>query len=82
MLIPSVGRIVHYVLPEGAGRGHDRPAVIVRVWEEHPTHRSAVNLMVFTDSMNDGLPEIYWQTSRYQDDGHEFGTWHEPERYE
>ena len=41
---PSVGRIVHYVLPDGQCRA----AIIVRVWDLR-----TVNLSVFGDGQND-----------------------------
>jgi hypothetical protein len=81
---PTVGRIVHFVMP---GNSQHRPAIIVRVWSEQ-----CVNLQVFTDCMNDLLPDggqpapgVLWVTSAsYQEpvanqtDGPR--TWHWPER--
>ena len=82
--IPSIGRIVHYVLESGPYKGQHRPALIVRTWGDLPT--SAVQLQVFTDSpqtqdSNDCLPPVMWATSRLQDDtGEKLGSWHWPER--
>jgi len=82
--VPSIGRIVHYVLDAGPHAGEQRPAVIVRVWGEQPD--SLVNLQVFTDSdqggySNDALPPVWWRESRKQDPtGRILGTWHWPEK--
>lgn len=77
-MTPSVGRIVHYVLPDGRNRGTHRPALIVAVWSE-----TIVNLQVFTDGPNDGNDYVtgqVWRTSvRFAEEG-DFGTWHWPER--
>ncbi len=66
------GRIVHYVMPNGK----HRPAVVVEVWDG----KGAVNLQVFTDSMNDGAPNVQWQTSVPFSESPEAGTWHWIER--
>lgn len=84
----SIGRIVHYVMPDN----QHRPAIIVRVWENN-----VVNLQVFLDSNNDHQgngKDVIWRTSVHQDEGgiskdvggevHEVApkpnTWHYPER--
>lgn len=75
-MIPSVGRIVHFVLQTG----EHRPAIIVRVWDKVPTEQTAVQLQVFTDGCNDGLPDVVWKTSVCQDPtGQKLGTFHLPE---
>ena len=44
---PSIGRVVHYVLPADARYpGEHRPALIVKVWND-----SSVNLQVFVDGV-------------------------------
>ena len=57
----SLGRIVHFVLPNG----EHRPAIVVRVWPEefpnNPDDHMGLNLQVFLDGTNDdaayaGLP--------------------------
>jgi hypothetical protein len=57
----SIGRLVHFVLPNG----EHRPAIVVRVWpDEFPNNteeKTGVNLQVFLDGTNDneayaGLP--------------------------
>ncbi len=61
---PSVGRIVHYVLPDGPSKGEHRPAVIVKVWTNNP--HLGVQLQVFTDGLNDGTTYktgLFWATS-------------------
>lgn len=50
MQIPSIGRIVHYVLSEGPNAGKARPAIIVEVWSN-----TCVNICLFTDGTNDGI---------------------------
>lgn len=80
-MIPSIGRTVHYILPDnGKNPGEHRPAIIVRVWDAKPHEQSCVQLQVFTDGENDGLPNVTWKTSVQQDaTGQRFGSWHEPE---
>jgi hypothetical protein len=82
---PTIGRIVHYTLPEGRNRGAIRPAIVVHVWgEDHPS----VQLQVFTDSdggeFNDALPQVMWKTSveESKTGESEFGRWHWPKREE
>lgn len=77
---PSVGRIVHYVMPES---GAHRPAIIVRCDDpERPD--GLVNLQVFIDSLNDGASHqsvgTLWATSIHHDQQEtRQGTWHFPE---
>jgi len=86
--IPSIGRIVHYVLSHGRYPGSHRPAIIVNVWDENPTINSLVQLQVFTDCTNDyakgegnGSTGIMWATSVHYDEAEKKqGTWHWPER--
>lgn len=60
-LRPTVGRIVHYVLPDGRSKGDHRPAIIVRVWGEDQVKAGTlpasalgtVQLQVFTGGGND-----------------------------
>jgi hypothetical protein len=76
LIIPSIGRTVHFVLPSG----EHRPAVIVRVFDPSPSENSRVNLQVFTDATNDGLDSIVWRTSVAQDaEQMKPSTWHFPE---
>lgn len=86
--VPSIGRIVHYILPSGPKKGEHRPALIVKVWESdaHPDGHpdNLVQLQVFTDGANDGAeyaPGLHWATSVHRADAHlhEFGTYHFPE---
>lgn len=72
---PRIGRTVIYTLADydlddghaGYAAGKQRPAVIVEDWGngKHDAHEmsSAVNLQVFTDGSNDGLPPVFWKTS-------------------
>lgn len=75
-MIPSIGRTVHFIMPDG----QHRPAIIVRVWDTQPSNASLVQLQVFTDSSNDKEPNVIWRTSVHQDDtATEPGTWHQSE---
>ncbi|MDE3097338.1 MAG: hypothetical protein KGK07_15225 [Chloroflexota bacterium] len=93
---PTVGRIVHYVLPEHVSKrcaGMVRPAIVVRVWGDgisdkpaapvaDPDHGS-VQLQVFTDCSNDGdacAAGVMWATSVHYDESGAPGTWHWPPR--
>ena len=76
------GRIVHYVMPNGA----HRPAIVVNVVSAWGP--GYVNLQVFTDVANDGVSHgMEWRTSvPYRDPAQAsspedlIGTWHWPER--
>ena len=79
--LPSVGRIVHYVLAEQDGTrntGEHRAAMVVRTWGG-----DCVQLQVFMDGTNDrasGEP-LMWVTSVAYDGKTKMGrTWHWPER--
>ena len=82
-LHPTIGSIVHYVLPDGPGWGNHRPAIVVHRWSNAPD--AALQLQVFTDSgerrdSNDQLPPVMWATSVKEDpEGEKPGTWHWPE---
>lgn len=76
---PSIGRIVHYVYPDGT----HRPAIVVDVLDD--VEVDMVQLQVFNDAdaegrHNDGRPAVDWQTSIRFDPEGEAGTWHYPER--
>lgn len=77
---PSLGRMVHYVIPDGcANAGDHRPAIIVRVWPD------TVNLQVFFDGdgtphLNDGQLNTLWKLSVPYSAEPKAGTWHWPER--
>ena len=85
--VPSVGRIVHFVLPalqqlRPHCEGDHRPAVIVRVWSENDPD-SAVQLQVFLDGRNDQEDfdgKLLWVTSSRHDEIEKLpGSWHWPE---
>lgn len=92
--IPTVGRIVHYVMSDGRSAGDHRPAIIVRVWGEEQVASGqlpesalgTVQLQVFTDGTNDESIDtaytsgIAWKTSVRHDELAGNGTWHWPER--
>lgn len=52
---PSVGRVVHYTLRDGRSAGQNRPAIVVRAWDDEQTSYppGTVNLQVFLDGSND-----------------------------
>lgn len=82
---PSIGRIVHYVLPAGRHKGEHRPAIIVKIWSVHE-YDGSVQLQVFTDSTNDfthnqdGAHGLLWATSVTYSEEATPGTYHWPER--
>ena len=81
--VPSVGRVVHYVLEAGPHQGEHRAALIVQVWGDRPD--SLVNLQVFVDGSNDyhrndaEKPLTLWRTSKACDPAGAPGTYHWPE---
>lgn len=82
--LPSVGRIVHYVLPAWMAKGGEcRPAIIVKIWgAAHPW--VACQLQVFMDGdggpSNDDAPNVVWKTSVVHDPDGAPDTWHWPEQ--
>ena len=86
-MIPSLGRTVHYVLPETARhKGQHRAARITQVWTEkdkEATEETPVALAVDLDPLNDEFGEFPMLSVRNatQDPfGKQMGSWHEPER--
>lgn len=83
--VPSVGRVVHYVLPDGRSAGEHRAAIIVRVWDPVPKPDSIVQLHVFIDGSNDYADadvrsSTLWVTSvEFDPTGQKPRTWHWPE---
>lgn len=82
--VPSVGRIVHFVLPDSSRYpGEHRPAIIVKIWPEYNGIQH-VQLQVFTDGSNDGelfKDGLFWATSVTYADPSENKpySWHWPE---
>jgi hypothetical protein len=80
--VPSIGRAVHYVLPDGPEGDNHRSATIVRVWSG-----GMVNLQVLLDSGPNGngndkgyTSSLVWKTSIHQDEDEKLpNTWHFPE---
>lgn len=73
---PKVGDIVLFVLDSGRHAGEFRPAIIVQVWTN-----DCVQLQVFADGngdedLNDGLPNVFWETSINHSSEYLYGTWH------
>ena len=87
-MIPSLGRTVHYVLPETARhKGQHRAARISQVWSDKgrdATEETAVALAVDLDPINDdyqsGVPMMFVPHSTQDPHGKQLGSWHEPER--
>ena len=85
---PTVGRIVHYVMPESHRRaGEIRPAVVVRVWKpiDDPAHPGMSNLQVLLDGSNDGAggppyEATMWAGSVLHSAEPKPNTWHWPPR--
>jgi hypothetical protein len=84
--LPSVGRIVHYVIPSGPHRGEHRPAIITQVWQpiEHESAPGMSNLTVFRgqadDFPSDPVYAPQWVGSVCYCPNDTPGTWHWPER--
>jgi hypothetical protein len=74
MIIPSVGRVVHFVQP----KGKHLPAIITHVHGNTVTEDSLVNLQVFTDSKKEPLQ--HEAKVKQAQANKQPGTWHEPER--
>lgn len=82
--VPSIGRIVHYVLDNGRYPGEHRPAIIVKVVEDE-THETRLQLQVFTDGIGDfdrnqpGAAGLLWREGVRYDDAKTPNSWHWPE---
>ena len=77
---PSVGRIVHYVLPAGRRyAGEVRAAIITRAMNrcDAAIHPGMSNLHIVLDGAND-LDEADWVGSVMYDPAGTPGTWHWP----
>lgn len=74
------GRIVHYVLREGRGKGEHRAAIVAKVWRDAAGKSPASGcstLVVFTVPMYDGSLETAREApSVLFDASGEPGTWH------
>lgn len=86
-MIPSLGRTVHYVLPETARhKGQHRAARIAQVWAEkdkEATEETPVALAVDLDPLNDeygDFPMLSVRNSTQDPHGKQPGSWHECER--
>lgn len=82
---PSIGRIVHYVMANGAVR----PAIITAVFntkmDQDEAHPGMSNLVVFLDGPNDGVSagmgsHTLWVGSASHNADKTPGTWHLPAR--
>ena len=86
-MIPSLGRTVHYVLPEEhRHKGQHRAARISQVWAapgSPATEETSVALAVDLDPLNDPyeyVPLLSVRNSVQDPHGKMPGSWHEPER--
>ena len=82
---PSVGRIVHYVLPEQSPwKGEHRAAIVTRVWQplSHESAPGMSNLAVFKGQSLDSKDEgaSFMVGSVLYSEEAKPGTWHWPER--
>jgi len=88
--LPTIGRIVHYVLDRGRAVGRCRPALVVNVMDDASP---IVNLVVLLDGPNDigakdvhptpddPAPVVMRVGSVHSDNaGRSPGSWHWPER--
>lgn len=74
--VPSIGRVVHFVLADGLNPGKHRMAFVADVWDQE-----CVELQVVT-TPNDGeqyASGLYWASTVHQDEAGAPGTWHWPE---
>jgi hypothetical protein len=90
-MIPSLGRIVHYTLPEGhPNAGGHRAAIITAVYKDAKGSVSAESAVDLRANLQPREPQgptsigpdgFIDALGVVQDkDGLKFGTWHEPER--
>jgi len=78
----GIGRVVHFVIADGPGRGEHRPAFVTRIVD--PT-KGVVNLNIFRDAVDGAVtmttPSFVLPKVLYSEDAKE-ATWHWPERVE
>lgn len=77
----TVGRVVHYVLPEGKSAGETRAAIVTRVWSQmdDALHPGTVNLQILIDGPNDaGLRD--WVGTVFYSEAPKAGAWSWPAR--
>lgn len=84
-MIPSLGRTVHYILPDSSKhKGQHRAAVISQVWADpgkEADENTPVQLHVYNDTLNDAGTAFHVAPNVTQDPHcKQAGSWHEPER--
>ena len=84
-MIPSIGRIVHFIMPAGfRTAGQHRAAMITNVFPGSSPENSPVSISVFLDAAIErtGKGETVLALTQVRQDptGKEPGSWHEPER--
>lgn len=78
---PTVGRIVHYVLPDGPCKGQVRAAIVTRVWSGH-----TCNVQVYLDGQGDTVAkrdsymEHVTSVTYAPKEANTLRTWHWPPR--
>lgn len=73
MSVPSIGRIVRYVLASGKNAGVARPAIITNVLKE-----DSISLTCFPDAGNDGTGVTLSAINVHYSEIQMPGTWHWP----
>jgi hypothetical protein len=81
---PSIGRIVHYVLPQDSGHaGEHRPAIVTEVHQPITSRENPgmANLTVCKSQDDDSGHQgpVYSATSVVYSEENHMGTWHWPE---
>ncbi len=90
--LPTIGRIVHYTLPDGRHAGEVRAAMVTNVFPGAAD--GACNGTVFLDEANDEGSKRFFSSAKYDDPavmpervsagggapGYQAGTWHWPPR--
>lgn len=83
---PTVGRIVHYVVPTGPNAGAHRPALVIvpTAGTVQDTEPGFVDLVAFLhpddNRRTNGIPMLWPTRVPYDATGEERGSWHWPER--
>lgn len=86
---PTIGRIIHYVLPDGKNLGEVRAAMVTNVFPG--VDEGICNGTVFLDELNDSGSSRYFGSAKYDESTrgdpdivgvvhYKPGTWHWPPR--
>ncbi len=76
---PTLGRVIHYVLPDGRRAGEVRAAMVTNVF---PSAADGMcNGTVFLDQLNDADSKGFFGSAKFDDSATPAqGTWHWPPR--